>query len=164
MPNGGTMISGSGGVRLEYSGRDFYNFDDHSYRWVAVKRFEIVAEGAQDRAILGALLTHARYRDHYLSSDSHEIDCGPLHGPYRLEAITVDAFEPVSEETARGVVTGFTGRFGDPPQLLLDRLNSGVFPLISEANARFRLRPLADEAMQHRRSSAYQLPAASSTK
>jgi hypothetical protein len=132
---------------LGYAGRDFYDFDDHSYRWIVVKRFEIVGEATTDRAILAALLAHPRYRDHYTSADSHEIDCGPLHGPYRLEAITVDSFEPVSEDTALEVVKEFAELLGGASEPLLQKLVDGVYPLIREARTRYRLRRMPDEAL-----------------
>lgn len=103
------------GAVLEYTGHTLILFDDGSFRWFSVKRF--AWDGAGDEVVvLGALIGHWRYRDHYAARDSHEEDAGNIHGPYWLAAITPVEFTPIGSEGAIGVVEEFCGLFDCPPR------------------------------------------------
>ncbi len=68
--------------------------------WVDLKHFA-TAPDASDHALLAALLKHDQYYDHYTGEDPSEQTHHVLHGPYRLEAITRETFEPVSQTAAQ---------------------------------------------------------------
>jgi hypothetical protein len=132
--------------RLDYVGSDFYNFEDPTYRWIDVKRFSI--DGlVEDREVVAALLEHVRYRDHYTSGDSQDIDSGTLHGPYRLDAIAPDAYEPITENQAAAAIAEFAHLYGEePPEGVSTRIEAGLDPLVRSAEGRYRLRQLPDDA------------------
>lgn len=75
-------------VDLEFLDRTFINFDDHSYRWIDLKRFSFADRTAPDTTLLGSLIAHWRYRDVYCSADSHERDSQIIHGPYLVTTIS----------------------------------------------------------------------------
>jgi hypothetical protein len=110
-----------------------------------LKRFG-VDEPADDPALIGALLGHVRYRDHYTSGETEDLDPGPLHGPYRLDAITPEAYEPITEDQANATIGEFIDLSGGAPTKLHDEIAAGLNPLIRSARSRFRLRHLPDEA------------------
>lgn len=75
------------------------NLPDRSHRWVVTKTYAW-SRSASDTALIAALISHPTFRDHYCApGDSSEV-ADPVHGPYRLEAISVEAFQPASPETA----------------------------------------------------------------
>src|SRR5262245_45070670 len=89
-------------------------FDDHSYRWIDVKRFAWDGTG-EDHAVLDALISSPRYLDTYLSPDSHEHDAGTVHGPYRVTDISPGDFESMSPAAAQAVVDEFSNLYQSPP-------------------------------------------------
>jgi len=103
------------GVTLECTGHTLIRFDDGSYRWISVKRFVWDGTG-DDPAVLAALIGHWRYRDHYMSPDSHEKDAGDIHGPYLVAAITPTEFVPLDQAGAAAVIEEFCGLFDAPPR------------------------------------------------
>jgi len=93
---------------LDYADHTLIPFDDRSYRWVSVKQFACDPV-ASDESLLAALVAHWRYRDNYLSPDSHEHDTATAHGPYRVAEITPASFERIEPGQAAGVVEEFCG-------------------------------------------------------
>jgi hypothetical protein len=67
--------------------------------WVDLKYFAIQPEES-DRSLLGHLIDHEQYHDHYAGQDPTEQSHHSLHGPYRLEAISPTVFELVTSEAA----------------------------------------------------------------
>lgn len=61
--------------------------------WVDLKSFSIKSE-ASDLSLLASLIDHDQYHDHYAGQEASEQSHHSLHGPYRLEAITPEVFEP----------------------------------------------------------------------
>jgi hypothetical protein len=51
--------------------------------------------------LIAALIAHVRYQDHYATDHAHWEPTGNLHGPYRLEHVTVERFELVDSLGAR---------------------------------------------------------------
>ncbi len=92
--------------RLEYASHAIIHFEDHSYRWIDLKRFGWQGNGRCDD-VLATLIGRPEYRDHYLSPDTHEQDAGPIHGPYRLDAIYPACFQPISPSEAVAIVGEF---------------------------------------------------------
>jgi hypothetical protein len=130
-------------VTLEYTGHTLILFDDRSYRWLSVKRFEWDCAG-DDIAMLAALIGHRRYRDHYASRDSHEQDAGDMHGPYRLAAITPAEFVPVGPEEAAALVEEFCGLYGCPPRPeVREQIAASVLSWLDRSSW-YRLRDLPD--------------------
>jgi hypothetical protein len=116
-------------------------FDDHSYRWIDIKRFPWDGLG-EDRAILASLISSLYYRDTYISPDSHEYDSETVHGPYRVADISPGDFEGLTPEAAKAVVDEFSGLYQSPPgPEVLREIESLVLPLFRVA-AWYRLRHL----------------------
>src|SRR6266571_5830744 len=115
--------------RLDYSGHVAIHFEDHSYRWIDLKRFSCHPDGRYDE-VLAELIGSPQYRDHYLSADSHERDAGSVHGPYRLDAIYPACFQPISPSEAVTVVGEFCGLDPGPPVAeVLDRIAALAEPV-----------------------------------
>lgn len=132
---------------LEYISHDFVNFDDGTYRWIDIKRF------ALQRALAGVdalqmLLKHERYRDHYMTGNSNEIDSETLHGPYLLTHITPRSFELVDEEGAIDTIRNFATSEGLSTNELDHKLERDVLALIRRHQQQYRLRNLRKET-QH---------------
>ncbi|MEU8381018.1 hypothetical protein [Streptosporangium sp. NPDC048865] len=129
--------------QLAFASTSLVTFKDGTYRWVDVKRFRLTAP-QDDGPLLTALLSHQLYRDDYLGSGS-ERDGEPVHGPYRLDALSAASFERVDQETACATIRTWAGRYADLPETVARELEAEVYPLIRAATSRYRLRDL-DEA------------------
>jgi hypothetical protein len=126
---------------LEYISHTLIGFDDRSYRWVSVKRFTC-DPAASDEALLSALVRHWRYRDNFLSPDSHEQDTQTVHGPYRLAQIVPSSFECVDPDVAAGVVEEFSGLDDCPPlPEVCENIEAAVMSSL-QGSACYRLRDL----------------------
>jgi hypothetical protein len=131
------------GATLEYTGHTLIPFDDRSYRWFSVKRFAWDRTG-DDTVVLAALIGHWRYRDHYITPDSHEQDAGDIHGPYRLSAITPAEFIPFSPHGAAALVEEFCGLFGRSPRPeVREQIAASVISWLDRSSW-YRLRDLPD--------------------
>jgi hypothetical protein len=102
-------------VAIDYAGQTLIPFEDRSYRWVSVKRFTCDC-GASDEEILAGLIGHWRYRDNFLSADSHEHDTRTVHGPYRVAEINPSSFERIGPYAATTVVGEFCGLYDSRPR------------------------------------------------
>jgi hypothetical protein len=74
-------------------------FRNHTYQFVDLKLFALPDEAIDDREVFELLLRHRRYCDGY--PERYVASPSPFHGPYVLEAITVDSYvatEPASAE------------------------------------------------------------------
>jgi hypothetical protein len=120
---------------------------DHSFRWIDVKEFKTQGlEGLTPREVLAAVLEHPSYRDHYASPDS-ETDA-PIHGPYRMDTISVDDFEPFTAAEALAELKTWLEMYGGVPSDQIDGDLAGVVRLIENGDSRFRLRDLGKQAQR----------------
>ena len=94
---------GTGAVPAEnllvYQGEVFINFRT-SRQWVLIKLFALPAD-ADDHEVLALLIRHIRYRDSYAAPEFK--DAKTIHGPYWLNAISPEAFSPVSAADAEAI-------------------------------------------------------------
>lgn len=118
-----------------------FRFHDRSYRWIDVKRFPWDGVG-DDRSVLEALIGSPHYRDTYLSADPHLAD-GTVHGPYRVDRISPEDFEHLSETDARAVVEEFRTLYQPPAAELIRTMDSITQPLLHRSTC-YRLRPVED--------------------
>lgn len=117
-------------------------FDDHSYRWIDLKRFAWDGRG-NDPEVLAALIASPRYRDTYLAPDSHQQDAETVHGPYRVAEIAPSDFEGVAASVAEATVGEFIGLCEPPPAPhVIREIESVVLPKLRGA-ACYRLRRIA---------------------
>ncbi|WP_440072416.1 hypothetical protein [Streptosporangium sp. OZ121] len=130
--------------QLAFASTTLVNFKDGTYRWVDVKHFRL-ATPQDDEPLLTALLSHQLYRDDYLGSDSWK-DGGPVHGPYRLDALSAASFEEIDQESACATIRTWAGRYADLPETIAHDLEAEVYPLIRAATSRYRLRDLDETA------------------
>jgi hypothetical protein len=130
---------------LTFSGRNFINFQDRSYRWIASKRLEFAPAIASDEEILAALIEHREYRDQYASEDSHEHDSGTIHGPYLIERMSPASFEKLDARKASETVDSFCSLNAYlPPESIQERIISDVKAGFATADALYRLRNLPE--------------------
>jgi hypothetical protein len=137
---------------LDYRDQVFINFRDfafedprdHGYRWVDLKRFGLASMACDDQRLLDALIRHAQFRDDYAGGGVDPM--GILHGSYWLDRITTEAYEPVTETTAIGVLDSWARQYGELPRLLGEALEREVYALVRAARGRHRLRALGETA------------------
>lgn len=102
-------------IDIDYVGHTLINFDDRSYRWIDIKRFAWNGVGDDD-TVLAAIIGDRRYRDTYLSPDSHEQDAETVHGPYRVAEVTPSSFDRIEPVAAEDTVAEFCNLDQQPPQ------------------------------------------------
>ncbi|WP_344746348.1 hypothetical protein [Streptosporangium vulgare] len=100
--------------QLAFASTTLVNFKDGTYRWVDVKHFRL-ATPQDDEPLLTALLSHQLYRDDYLGADSWK-DGGPVHGPYRLDALSAASFEEIGQEAACATIRTWGRQVRRPPR------------------------------------------------
>lgn len=116
-------------------------FDDRFYRWIAVKRFRWDGVG-DDRSVLETLLGSLHYRDTYISPDSHLIDSEAVHGPYRVDRISTEAFEKLSELAARAWIDDFCALDSMTPKPeVIGQIESTILTRLHRAQS-YRLGPV----------------------
>ena len=130
-------------MTLEYLEHILILFDDQSYRWFSVKRFAWEGTG-DDPAVLAALISHSRYRDHYAGRDSHDEDAADIHGPYWVAAITPAEFVPVGSAGAAGLVEEFCGLSELRPRREVSEQIAAVVLSWLGRSSWYRLRDLPD--------------------
>jgi hypothetical protein len=131
---------------LSYLGDETIHLRDRSYRWIDVKHFRLGGEQVDERAYLGALLSHPEYRDHYTSPDS--VTDVPIHGPYRLSEIEPSSFEERDEASVSETLNEWLERYGPVAPSEIEGNLQSVFDLLKTATSRFLLRDLGATA-QH---------------
>lgn len=82
------------------------HMEANSFMWVSVKALRVDAT-ASDVDLIGALIAHRQYRDHYAGQAPEEQAQDDPHGPYWLRAIGPKSFEPVAVEVAKAVIQGW---------------------------------------------------------
>lgn len=106
------------------------HMDRGTRQWVSVKVFRI-DPGASTPELLAALLAHRQYRDHYAGGLPEEQGEHRMHGPYRLECITLDSFRPIETEGAVATVRGWAAA-GKPVSAGTQRdLDMLVYPALA---------------------------------
>lgn len=125
--------------------RDFFKGSaDHGFRWVDLKRFRLPPVAASDERLVNALIRHDQFRDDYAGGG---VDPGGVrHGPYWLDRVTGDAYEPVDERTAIDELHVWARQYGDLPPTLDATLERDVYPPVRAATSRYRLKALGEDA------------------
>ncbi|MDN3351979.1 hypothetical protein [Actinomadura sp. DC4] len=125
---------------LAYLDQAFVNFRDffgpspgHGCRWVDLKRFQLLAAGSDER-FLRALAGHEQFRDDYAGGGVDP--SGVRHGPYWLESLGLDAYEPVDETVAMDVLRSWAGQYRDLPERLSEVLERDVYTPVRAATGR----------------------------
>ena len=140
-------------------GRELIGFDDLSWRYIQVERYWLPRSGRVTSGVdaLGLLMAHPRYQLNY---QGEHPDGDPLmHGPYRLDHLSIDTYELVDEQTAIETITAFRDTDWDHdeepetdevPGLSDDvraDIDFRVLRQIRKMPTRYRLGPLPDEAV-----------------
>jgi hypothetical protein len=114
------------------------DFQDHQvvhlargkYQWIDLKHFHIDLN-RNDGGLLAALIGHDQYHDHYAGEDAIEQHHHALHGPYRLEMITPNTFQPSTGREATQVIESWANRLGPESLESQAQLKSLVLPLFN---------------------------------
>jgi hypothetical protein len=111
--------------------------------WCMLVEFAVLREGLDDRGCLEAVITHPRYRDHcagaFADQGRHD-----LHGPYRIDAISVDRFVSSTPTDALQVLewwpaTNLYPQHADALLLSREIVAAWVAPILVHANGIYRL-------------------------
>lgn len=122
---------------LTYEGTRFINFDNATFQWVNVKLFGLPGPDLDDRAVLSLLLANPRYRDSYAGTGDEDMET--IHGPFRLDAITVDSFAPVDAAAEIATLGEWAERFAPLPQAVAEQMETEVYRRVRDATSRYRL-------------------------
>lgn len=132
------------GPGLEFVSLGLLPLGPGQHHWIDIKQFALHSRPSGP-AVLDELIGHVRYRDTYITDDSHEVDSGNVHGPYRLEEITPAAFEPIDATSAAELVTSYARRF-ELPEERWSELDRSVLDPIAAASSIHRLKDLGNGA------------------
>ena len=129
----GPLLQGDEHVRI--------HFRDDSFRWIDIRHFHTVNASMPGDVVRG-LIAHPSYRDNYLSSDAKTTD--HVHGPYRLESVTLDAFELLDVETALAIFDAWVQMYPLSEGDTVEGDLAAVYRLFREARTCWHLRPLGE--------------------
>jgi hypothetical protein len=121
--------------QLVYQGEVFIN-PPVTRQWVSMKIFAL-PDDVDDRTALALMIAHVRYRDSYASAKFE--DAKTIHGPYRLDAITVDTFtvaDPVDVEALIRTWAAYDVRWDDADREAMQR---EVYARIQRATVIYQL-------------------------
>jgi len=118
-------------VPITYDHEQMVHLDEGTYHWVSLKQFHIDPT-LSDTELLDALVAHWAYHDHYAGQDAADQDHHSLHGPYRLECISADAFRPARAAIAEALVQAWAeeATAGPPSEPVQKLLDEKVYPLL----------------------------------
>ena len=122
---------------LTDEGARFVNFVNSTFQWIDVKLFGMSGQDLDDRAVLALLLAHVRYRDSYAGTGDE--DMKTIHGPFRLDAITVDSFVAVDAAAEIAALGAWATQFAPLPEAVAEQVESEVYQRLRDATSRYRL-------------------------
>jgi hypothetical protein len=111
--------------------------------WCQLTAFTVGDTTLDDREVLAMVLSHPRYRDHcagpFASQGHHD-----LHGPYRIETITVDGFRPVSAAEVLDTLHRWPRdtiypQHVDSIRECIEIIDAWVSPIVARAHALYQL-------------------------
>jgi hypothetical protein len=127
-----------------YVGHELVLLEDGTYRWVDIKRLPVrLADPALG---LELLLGDVRYRDPYTGPPSRELDAEDVHGPYRLDQISVRSYEVIDEAAALMTIQDFVGDEAELSEDVRADLGFRVYRQIRRMAVRYRLLDLGEDA------------------
>jgi hypothetical protein len=126
-------------------------FEDHAlihihnggYQWIDVQIFAFPT-AIDDAAVMGLLIRHVRYRHGYANPEYR--DAKIIHGPYWLEAISVESFSPVSPVSAEALITTWANYDAAVPASDYPVLDKQVYGPIRDASSVYQLADLRETA------------------
>ncbi|WP_217924595.1 hypothetical protein [Miltoncostaea oceani] len=131
-------MQSDGGSGLVYEGYEHVRLD--GYRFIILKWFRLPDSVTTPAHALELLLRDAHYRDDYDTPDSQDWDTRTRHGPFRVDAITVQSFEPVSAAAASRALQDLADLHGGPSPEVAERLEDRVLRVVADAPSHWRLR------------------------
>lgn len=128
-----TMTASTEGAVLRNTGQRFVSFQANGadYRWIDVVTFD-VARTASDEALLAALLGSPWYAHSYAEPREREPKAGAIHGPYRLDHITVATFERRERRAVADRIWSWALREGGLPPELLSAIGAEIRAIEAE--------------------------------
>ncbi|MFD7734132.1 hypothetical protein ACFV6F_27595 [Kitasatospora phosalacinea] len=138
-------------AELDFIERTFVNFRDHpfpdgrghGFRWVDLKSFRF-ARDCRDQDLLTAVVAHEQFRDDYAGGG---VDPDGLrHGPYWLNVISPDEYQPVSCDRTALVLEEWVKQYGGLPNSLEDALDATLRAAVNSASRLYCLRDLGSDA------------------
>jgi len=125
------------GGTLTDEGARFINFDNATFQWVNIKLFGLPGPELDDRAVLSLLLADRRYRDSYAGTGDEDMET--IHGPFRLDAITVDSFAPADAAAEIATLGEWAEQYAPLPEAAAAQVEKEVYGRLRDATSRYRL-------------------------
>jgi hypothetical protein len=97
-----------GTVHIDHCDEVLVHMAAGTHSWCQLVTFFIRTASADDSQVISAMIRHRRYRDH-CAGPFGEQDYHELHGPYRIETITVSAFQRCSIADAVEILYAWPG-------------------------------------------------------
>ncbi|WP_433663190.1 hypothetical protein ACQPW1_14245 [Nocardia sp. CA-128927] len=98
-----------------------------------------------DRATLDALINQVEYRDDYVGGGVDP--AGTRHGPYWLDRLSPDVYEPVTGQNVVEIVREWLAECGTVPRELEDTIQRQVFDSVMGSANSYVLRDLDKSAI-----------------
>ncbi|MFG2331683.1 hypothetical protein ACGFMM_18855 [Streptomyces sp. NPDC048604] len=106
---------------LTHEGGTFLNFRDYpfldtrapAFRWVDIKRLRLPGAPLADAELLAALIGHEQFRDDYAGGGVDPE--GTRHGPYWLNRVTPEAYEPMDASLAAQALWAWADQYEPLP-------------------------------------------------
>ncbi|MEU3015177.1 hypothetical protein [Nocardia asteroides] len=118
---------------------------DYARRWIHINPFELTAPDATDAEIIAAVMNSAPYRDGYIGSGPDPN--GTIHGPFRIECLTVTDYEPMESAAAVALFDRWLDIDTDASTEFTAILREVVYRRLRTADSVYFLRDLGDDAL-----------------
>ncbi|MGW5440642.1 hypothetical protein [Nocardia asteroides] len=129
--------------------RIFVNLKDHlvdyARRWIHITPFDLAIPDATDAEIIAAVMNSVLYRDGYIGSGTDPN--GTIHGPFRIECMTVTDYEPMDSAAAVALFDRWVDIDTDASTEFTTLLREVVHRRLRTANSVYFLRDLGDDAL-----------------
>jgi hypothetical protein len=130
-------------AHLVHAGRVFINFENGTFQWLDIQRFQLPGAVIDDAAALAMLVEHGLYGNDYATEPG---DNPERHGPYWRNRITPDCFGLTDTDTEEVRLRGWTEQFASLPAHLRTDLERELYQPLRAADRVYRLCDLGPAA------------------
>ncbi|MGW0099742.1 hypothetical protein [Nocardia sp. NPDC003354] len=118
---------------------------DYARKWVHISPYALTTPGSSDPDIIAAVMNSVPYRNGHVGGGVDPN--GTIHGPYRIECISPQDYEPMAAGDAIERFNRWVATHTSDSAALTVLLSAEVRRRLSEADAVYVLRDLGDSAV-----------------